>query len=156
MGAAKKKGRSSSDTFEVGDEIRIQDSSTKKWNKIGTIKEKREADDNQEVSFVIELQNGRETIRHRSHIRHNVTRYTQVTDTRVRFSFTGDKTKNTVEEDTKEDEKKKRGRPRKGKEKDRETDDTIGVASRTWSRTSLPDSTALPSKSCLKKRAHSS
>ena len=32
MGAAKKKGRSSSDTFEVGDEIRIQDSSTKNWH----------------------------------------------------------------------------------------------------------------------------
>ena len=65
--------------------------STKKWNKVGTIKQKREADDNQEVSFIIELQNGCETIRHRSHIRHNVTRYTPVTDTRVRFSLTDDK-----------------------------------------------------------------
>ena len=40
MGAAKKKGRTSSDTFEVRDEIRIQDGSTKKWNKVGKIKEK--------------------------------------------------------------------------------------------------------------------
>ena len=78
--AAKKKGRVSADIFEVDNKVIIQDVSTKKWNKVGKIIEKREADDGQDISFVILMANGRETIRHRSHIRHNVTRYTKVID----------------------------------------------------------------------------
>ena len=34
---AKKKGRVSADIFEVDDEVRLQDVSTKKWNKVGEI-----------------------------------------------------------------------------------------------------------------------
>ena len=63
-GAAKKKGRTSADVFEINDEVRIQDMNTKRWNKVGKITEKREADDEQNVSYVIELENGHETIRH--------------------------------------------------------------------------------------------
>ena len=66
IGAAKKKGRTSSDVFELNDEVRIQDMNTKRWNKVGKITEKREADDKQNVSFVIEVENGCETICHRS------------------------------------------------------------------------------------------
>ena len=58
LGAAKKKGRLSADVFEVDDEVRIQDTSTKRWNKVGKIIEKREADDDQNVSFIILMENG--------------------------------------------------------------------------------------------------
>ena len=62
--AARKKGKMSSDTFELGDDVRIQNMATRHWDKSGVIKEVRTADDGQEVSFIISLPNGRETIRH--------------------------------------------------------------------------------------------
>merc|ERR1711954_568946 len=61
------------------------------WDKSGIIKEVRNADDGQEVSFIISLPNGRETIRHRSHLRHNINRYTRITETKVRFDLKIDK-----------------------------------------------------------------
>ena len=74
--AAKKQGRRSADTFEEGDSVRIQNMANSCWDKSGTIKEVRTSDDGQGVSFLISLPNGRETIRHRSHLRHNLNRYT--------------------------------------------------------------------------------
>ena len=35
LDTAKKKGRVSADILEVDDEVRLQDVSTKKWNKVG-------------------------------------------------------------------------------------------------------------------------
>ena len=35
IGAAKKKGRTSADVFEIDDEARVQDINTKRWNKVG-------------------------------------------------------------------------------------------------------------------------
>ena len=64
IGAAKKKGRTSSDVFELNDEVRIQDMNTKRLNKVCKITAKREADDEQNVSYVIELENLCDTIRH--------------------------------------------------------------------------------------------
>ena len=81
--AAKKKGKLSADTFELGDEVWIQNAANKRWDKSGIIKEVRQSDDGQDVSFIISLANGKETIRHRYHLRHNNTRYTRVSDTRV-------------------------------------------------------------------------
>ena len=81
----------SADSFELGDDVRIQNMATRCWDKSGIIKEVRTADDGQEVSFIISLPNGRETIRHRSHLRHNITRYTCVTVTKVRFDLKIDK-----------------------------------------------------------------
>ena len=111
QGAAQKKGRTSTNEFRIGDEVRIQDLNTKTWTKVGKIKEARKADDEQDVSFVIELDNGRETIRHRSHLRHNVTRYTKVIDTKVRFEILEKETKEDKEEKNREETRKKRGRP---------------------------------------------
>ena len=62
--ACKQIGRTSSDVFELNDEVRIQDMNSKTWNKVGKIIAKLEADDEQNVSYVIELENGRETICH--------------------------------------------------------------------------------------------
>ena len=84
---AKKKWRISADTFEISDEVLIQYAANKRWDKTGRIVEKRQSDDSQDVSFVISLANGRQTIRHRSHLRHNVTRYTRVTDRKVTFNL---------------------------------------------------------------------
>ena len=51
------------------------------------IKETRLSDDGQSVSFVISMPNGKETIRHRNHLRHNVNRYMKMTETKVRFNL---------------------------------------------------------------------
>ena len=64
--AAKKKGKMSADSFELGDDLRIQNMATRHWDKSGIIKEVRHADDRQELSFIISLPNGKETIRHKS------------------------------------------------------------------------------------------
>ena len=60
---------------------------------------------------MITLANGRETIRHRSHLRHNITRYTRVTDRRVTFNLKGDT--EGEDKDKRKTELKKRGRPSK-------------------------------------------
>ena len=65
------------------------------------------------TSFVIQMENGRETIRHRSHIRHNVKRYTKVTEKKVRFNIE-EESEEQDKERREEEAKKKRGRPRKG------------------------------------------
>ena len=62
-----------------------------RWDKSGTIKEVRTSDDGQGVSFLISLPNGRETIRYCSHLRHNINRYTRISETRVRFDIKVDK-----------------------------------------------------------------
>ena len=111
------------------------------------------------MSFVISLANGRETIRHRSHLRHNITRYTRVTDRRVRFNL-----KEDTEGEDKNKEKsefKKRGRPKKlDKTKsandcetvpDSMNDSEIGIANRTRSKT-VTITNDIPLKSALKKR----
>ena len=69
--------------------------------------EKREADDDQNTSFVIQMENGRETIRHRSHNHHNVTQYTKVTETKKSDLTQKEKLKNKTK---KEEKKKQRGR----------------------------------------------
>ena len=111
IGAAKKKGRTSADVFELNDEVRIQDMNTKRWNKVGKITAKCEGDDEQNVSYVIELENGRETIRHQSHICHNATCYTPVMEKKVKFAI------------ERENEEKRKAR----KEDERETKERRGI-----------------------------
>ena len=101
--------------------------------------------------------NGRETIRHRLHIRHNVTRYTKVTDKKVTFNLK----EKREDKNTKETETKKRGRPRKidkaesskdyKTDSDSNDDSNMSIAKRTRSKTA-PDSSDIPLKSSLKKR----
>merc|ERR1711954_296219 len=101
--AAKKQGKRSSDTFLEGNSVRIQNMQNGHWDKSGTIKEVIRADDGQGVSFVISLPNGKETIRHCSHLRYNRNRYTRISDTKVRFDLKVDK---NGEERKKEERKK--------------------------------------------------
>ena len=117
----------------------------------------------QDTSFVIIMGNGRETIRHRSHIRHNVTRYTKVTDKKVTFNL--DNERGGEDKNVKETETKKRGRPRKEDKAesnkdyktatDSNTDSNIGITKKRCSKTSthLPD---IPLKSSLKQRTEHS
>merc|ERR1711954_47017 len=88
---AKKQGRRSADEFKEGDSVRIQDMRSGRWNKSGIIEEVRISDDGQSVSFIIGLPDGRKTIRHRSHLRFNINRYSKVTDTKVKFNLDVDR-----------------------------------------------------------------
>ena len=101
------------------------------------------------------MENGHETIHHRSHICHNVTRYTKVTEKKVRFNIE-EESEEQDKERREEETKRKRGRPRKGEEAKSDTDYTIGISSRTCSKVPLPDLAAQPSKSSLKQRAQNS
>ena len=88
---AKKQGRRSSDTFLEGDSVRIQNMRSGRWDKSGIIKEVRRSDDGQGVSFIISLPGGKETIRHRSHLRYNLNRYTKILETKVKFDLKVDR-----------------------------------------------------------------
>ena len=88
---AKKQGRRSSDEFKEGDSVRIQDMRSGCWNKSGEIEEVRRSDDGQGVSFIIALPDGRKTIRHRSHLRFNINRYSKITETKVKFNLDVDR-----------------------------------------------------------------
>ena len=85
--AAHEKGRLSADLFKIDNEVRVHDIQSKIWDRVWKIISKREADDGQDVSFVLEKENGCEAIHHQTHLRHNVMRYTPITDTKVRFSL---------------------------------------------------------------------
>merc|ERR1711954_462531 len=89
--AARKHGKRNADTFLEGDSVRIQNMQNGRWDKSGTIKEVRTSDDGQGVSFLISLPNGRETIRHCSHLRYNLNRYTRISEIKVRFDMKVDK-----------------------------------------------------------------
>ena len=67
-----------------------QDIHSKKWNRVGIIKDSRTADNRQNVSFIITMDNSREAIRHRSHIRHNVKSTTKFSETKIRFDLPDD------------------------------------------------------------------
>ena len=84
---AKKKGTRSLESFEEGDSVRIQNAASGRWDKSGTIKEARLSDDGQSVSFITSLPNGIETIWHRNHLRHNINRYTKMSETKVKFNL---------------------------------------------------------------------
>merc|ERR1711954_136134 len=88
---AKKQGRRSSDEFQEGDSVRIQNMKSGRWDKSGTIKEVRRSDDGQGVSFIISLPDGKETICHRSHLRFNLNRYTRITEMKVKFDLKVDR-----------------------------------------------------------------
>ena len=115
---------------------------SKQWNCSGTIQESRTSDDGQEVSFVILMENGRETIRHRSHLRHNIKSTDKVTETKVKFEVPENDDKDESDatdknESTSESEKKVQ----------------VGVVTRSKTKQSFsPNSSALPGKSCLRAR----
>merc|ERR1711954_22709 len=157
---AKKQGRRSSDTFLERDSVRIQNMKNCCWDKSGVIKEVRRSDDGQGVSFIISLPDGKETIRHRSHLRYSLNRYTRISDTKVRF----DLEVNRNGEERKKEERKKVVQPLKlQKSKSSENseaweiannhnkDDETGIAAQTRSKCAI-DMSGIPLKSALKRR----
>ena len=70
---ANRRGRKSSETFEVGDPVRIQDPISKRWTIRGTIERIRSSEEGTQTSYQIKKRNGRNTLRHASHVRHDVT-----------------------------------------------------------------------------------
>ena len=65
MKLARKKGRNSSDEFQAGDHILIQDNVTRRWSKKGTIEEARTAEDGSAQSFIITTEDGRVCVRNK-------------------------------------------------------------------------------------------
>merc|ERR1712081_51147 len=104
---AMRQGRRSSDTFLKGDSVRFQNMRSGRWDKSGIIKEVRRADDGQGVSLIIYLPDGKETIRHHSHLRYNLNRYTRISDTKVKFDLKVDRNG----DDRKKEERKKIVKP---------------------------------------------
>ena len=64
----------SKDEFKIGDTVRIRNHVTGKWDSVGVIKEERGATGRDNTSFIIEMENGNEALRHNSHIRHKESR----------------------------------------------------------------------------------
>ena len=57
----------------MGDPVRIQDPISKRWTIKGIIEKVRSSEEGVQTSFQIKKKNGRSTLRHHSHIRHDVT-----------------------------------------------------------------------------------
>ena len=70
MKLAMAKGREAKDKFEVNDLVRVQCQVNKTWKKKGKIVDVRVSEDGSQQSFIIRMENGREAIRHKSHLRH--------------------------------------------------------------------------------------
>ena len=83
---ALKQGKRSSDHFEVEQVVRVQDTISRNWHKKGEIVEAREADDGQNTSFLVKMENGRISTRHRVHLKPNVTRNTRIDKPVIRFN----------------------------------------------------------------------
>ena len=82
---ASKRGRRSVDIFQAGDPVRIQDPHSKKLNIKGTIENIRYSDKGVQSSFQIKKRNGRATLRHKSHVRHDITVDDRVAPSKVSF-----------------------------------------------------------------------
>ena len=58
---------------------------TKRWVQEGLIVQERNNDNNVAVSFVVELDSGHKTVRHKSHLRHAIKSEEKVSEKKVRF-----------------------------------------------------------------------
>jgi len=142
---AERKGRKSADEFKLGDRVRVQDVATKKWNKSGVVQEAREADDGQSVSFIIKMDNGNESIRHRSHLKHDITREDRASPIRIRF----------IEEDATTSGKNSETDSDTDTDSSEKENSTVGVTTRSMARLHEPPcpESAAPSKSSLRKKS---
>ena len=68
---AEKRGNYNHDSFKVGDRVRVQDPSSRRWSILGEITNKITADDGSFKSYEIRSDPGQELIRNGSHIRHS-------------------------------------------------------------------------------------
>ena len=84
---ALKKGNMSRDVFNMGDKVRLQDQKTKRWDQIGKLEEERLSDDGRKVSYVVQLESGNSTIRHKSHLRHFTSVNERAAEVKVRLKL---------------------------------------------------------------------
>ena len=68
---AEKQGRTSKDCFKAGDSVRLKVPKSGKWDKKGVVKEQRNAPDGKAYSFIVTMENGCESIRHKYHLKHH-------------------------------------------------------------------------------------
>ena len=59
--------------LDLSDPVRVQDPISKKWTIRGKIETIRSSDNGVQSSFKIRKSNGRSTLRHKSHVRHDIT-----------------------------------------------------------------------------------
>ena len=67
---AKAKGYTSREQFRVGDKVVMRDHERKSWDVYREVKEERMAEDGTTHSFVVMGENGKEYLRHKSHLCH--------------------------------------------------------------------------------------
>ena len=82
---ARRRGRSSTDVFMVNDPVRLQNPISKKWDIRGIVLEIRTHPNGEPSSYVVRKQNKKTTIRHASHIRHDVTADQKSEPTKISF-----------------------------------------------------------------------
>ena len=82
---AEKRGCKSVGLFRVGDPVRVQDPRSKEWLIRGTIQEIRHTQDGTQSDFNIRKTNGKMTLRHISHVRHDVTLNNRAVPSKVSF-----------------------------------------------------------------------
>ena len=82
---ASRRGRKSSETFEEGDPVRIQDPISKLWTIKGVIEKVRSSEEGTQTSFQIRKKNCRSTLCHSSHVHHDVTIDDRTEPQKIRF-----------------------------------------------------------------------
>ena len=70
----KEKGRTSKDSFRVGDRVVLQNPITKRWTDYGEVKLQRTADDGSHQSFEITLDSGSSALRNKRFMKHEAQR----------------------------------------------------------------------------------
>ena len=82
---AEKKGRQSRGVFKKGDKVWLRCPKTKRWVQEGLVIQERNNDNDVAVSFIVELDSGHKTVRHKSHMRHAIKQEEKVSERQVRF-----------------------------------------------------------------------
>ena len=69
----RKKGYKSTDIFSVGDKVRVKNPINGRWSKSGEIIEERSSGSaSPPASFIVKMDNGTESLRHKAYLKHEV------------------------------------------------------------------------------------
>ena len=66
---AQRRGHFNNDTFSVGNQVRVQDPASRKWNILGVVLNKIAASDGSTRSYEVETDSGQILVRNGSHIK---------------------------------------------------------------------------------------
>ena len=86
MKLAEKKGKQSVDVFKVGARVRAQCPKSRRWELKGEIIESCQVYDEEDVSFVVKMDNGNESNRHKTHLKHDVDSNERTENVKVQFN----------------------------------------------------------------------